>query len=171
MADLQMCFYGDVNITYRYINFDWSIEDQKLTWKSHGQSWRQQPSWLILNMVLRERWVEINDFLKGCLRGKNDHQFNIFVTIGASCWTNGSPSGTVPTLGALTRFLGDFSREGAEVAFHRPCSVLSTIVGLCLTWAEAVLGPQVFPFTPSPATTIWRWIKSYLYLNDLSLLQ
>ena len=62
-----------------------------------------------------------------------------------------SPSGTVPTVGMLARFLGDpFSKEGAEIAFH--LFWVSVMVGLCFTWDKAELGPHVLPFTPSPGT-------------------
>ena len=69
---------------------------------------------------------------------------------------NHLPSGTVPTVGILAKFLGDFSRLGAEVVFH--LFWVSVIVGLCLTWEEAELGPQVLPLTPSPGT---EWLKYF----------
>ena len=58
------------------------------------------------------------------------------------------PSGTVPTDG--TWVLGNFSREGAENAFH--LLWVSTMVGLALMLLDPVLGPQVLPLTPSAGT-------------------
>lgn len=66
-------------------------------------------------------------------------------------WIKGNlPSGTVPTDG--TWFLGNFSSDGAEMAFHRLC--VSTMVGLALMLLDPVLGPQVLPLTPSAGTVM-----------------
>ena len=112
--------------------------------------------------------MEIDHFLISCLRGKYNHHFCICPEdnwpLAQTQWS--SPSGTVPTLGTLTWLRGDFSRLGAEVAFHLPWPPLSpggTMVGLCLTWVEAVLGPQVFPFTASPGTVNMKKIRSICF--------
>ena len=68
-----------------------------------------------------------------------------------------SPSVTVDTVGTLTRFLGDISCAGPELAAHLPVSAAAVAAvagraGRCLTCAVAELGPQVLPFTPSPGT-------------------
>ena len=59
----------------------------------------------------------------------------------------------------MTRFRGDISCAGPELAAHLPVSAVAVAVaavagraGRCLTCAVAELGPQVLPFTPSPGT-------------------
>ena len=60
-------------------------------------------------------------------------------------------SGTDVTLGATDRVLGDFSNEGADLE-KRFCPDSSTMFGLTFVEPPAVLGPQVFPLTPSAGT-------------------
>ena len=59
-------------------------------------------------------------------------------------------SGTEVTLGATERAL-DFSNEEADFE-KRFCPDSSTMLGRTLVEPPAVLGPQVFPFTPSAGT-------------------
>ena len=61
-------------------------------------------------------------------------------------------SGTEVTLGGIERAL-DFSNEDADLE-KRFCPDSSTMLGRTLVEPPAVLGPQVFPFTPSAGTII-----------------
>ena len=72
-----------------------------------------------------------------------------FKTMNSQCLPN---SGTEVTLGAIERAL-DFSNEDADLE-KRFCPDSSTMLGRTLVEPPAVLGPQVFPFTPSAGTII-----------------
>ena len=60
-------------------------------------------------------------------------------------------SGTDVTLGAIDKVLWDFSKDGADLE-KRFCPDSSTIFGRTLVEPPAVLGPHVFPLTPSAGT-------------------
>jgi hypothetical protein len=56
-------------------------------------------------------------------------------------------------------YLGDFSSDGADL-LQRFCPASSTIFGRTRTLPTPLLGPQVFPLTPSAGTIVFS--KIYL---------
>ena len=73
-------------------------------------------------------------------------------------------SGTEVTLGTTDSVLGVFSKEGADLE-NLFCPDSSTMFGRTLVGPPAVLGPQVFPFTPSAGTEMR---KQYYTVNDVA---
>ena len=72
-------------------------------------------------------------------------------------------SGTEVTLGTTDSVLGDFSKDGADLE-NLFCPDSSTMFGRTLVGPPAVLGPHVFPLTPSAGTEMTR---QYYLINGI----
>ena len=70
------------------------------------------------------------------------------------------------TLGIAESVLGDFSNEGADLE-KRLCPDSSKIFGRTLVEPTGVLGPHVFPLTPSAGTA--KYIIYYVISIEIAL--